>query len=759
MLIDMTGLMGHQKKIPLLFVLLMSILCSAAAIATETVSAQAGRVAVSTEGGKRPKTALVLSGGGARGLAHVGVLKALEKMRVPYDCIAGTSMGAIAGGSFATGISTAEAEKKVVEADWRAIFSDKPTRSDIPYFRKYEDYKPYFDFTLTLDNFKLKAPRNFVGVQNIGLFFRELTGAESSDSFDNLPVPYRAIGTDIINGQPVVISDGTVAEAMRASMTVPGVFPPIAYKGHMLVDGGLSKNLPVSVGRELCGPGSRVIAVNVSTPSLTASDLTSFLSIAEQTINISMQRNMNEEMANISDHDVLLVPKLDKYTSADFEKVRELIEIGVAAVADQQERLQAFAVSEKEYAEWRSELEARKKPEPIVRTVRMADMKWVNPEVMRDLLSVKPGKAFDIDALHKSIDKVYARGDFSSISYDLINHGDGNADVLVSPNEKDGRDFVRFGLSLYSDFQGDSSFNAVASLRRAWLNRLDAEWRTDLQIGQDNLIYSEWYQPATLDSAFFVAPYFLFLDQHRDLYIQDLAKLRYQYSQVGGGLELGSVFGRWGEVRVGITRSNIRTQSETIFVVPDEVYEQGGYTFRTVYDQLDNTHFPHEGSSARLSYFRSSPDLGADDRYEKYDFRALKAMTWSRNTVMAMLRFGGAIDSQLPFYEDFSLGGIFNLSAYPKGYFLGERLSYGSILTYRRFSDLPTFLGKGIYGGLQFEAARMGRIDENFASMNGAATSLNAYLAADTVLGPFYLMASYGDTDQSAIYMALGISF
>ncbi|MDQ8037872.1 MAG: patatin-like phospholipase family protein, partial [Pedobacter sp.] len=276
----------------------------------------------------RPKTALVLSGGGARGLAHVGVLKALEKMRVPYDCIAGTSMGAIAGGSFATGISTAEAEKKVVEADWRAIFSDRPERADIPYFRKYEDYKPYFDFTLTLDNLKLKTPRNFVGVQKIGLFFRELTGAESSSDFDNLPVPYRAVGTDIIDGHPVIISDGTVAEAMRASMTIPGVFPPISYKGHMLVDGGLSKNLPVSVGRELCGPGSRVIAVNVSTPSLKATDLTSFLSIAEQTINISMQHNMNEELANIGSHDVLLVPKLDKYTSSDFEDVKELIKTG-----------------------------------------------------------------------------------------------------------------------------------------------------------------------------------------------------------------------------------------------------------------------------------------------------------------------------------------------------------------------------------------------------------------------------------------------
>lgn len=710
--------------------------------------------------GQRPKTAIVLSGGGARGLAHVGVFKALEKMRVPYDCIAGTSMGAIAGGSFATGISTEEAERRVVEADWRAVFSDRPKRSDIPYFRKYEDYKPYFDFTLMLDDFKLKAPRNFVGVQQIGLFFRELTGAEASSNFDNLPVPYRAVGTDIIDGEAVIMHDGTVAEAMRASMTVPGIFPPISYEGHLLVDGGLSKNLPVSVGRELCGPGSRVIAVNVSTPSLTQADLSSFLSIAEQTINISMQRNMNEELANLTDKDVLIVPELNGYTSADFEKVKDLIRVGEEAVAAHEQEISQFSVSEEEYARWRAGVETRKKPEPVVTSVKVTDMRWVNPEVMRDLLNVETGKEFDMKALHQNIDRVYARGDFSSISYDLINDGRGKADLVVTPQEKDGRDAVRFGLSLYSDFQGDSSFNALATLRRGWLNRLGAEWRTDVQVGEDSGIYSEWYQPATLSSAFFVAPYAIYVDQHRDIYLESFAKLRYQFTRFGGGVELGSVFGRWGEVRVGVVRAQARSQSETLFVVPDETYQQGGFTLRTIYDQLDNTHFPHDGSSVRLSYFNSNTSLGADANYERLDFRGLKAMTWSRNTVMAMARVGSDMGTELPYYDSFTLGGIFNLSAYPPGSLMGGRLAYASLLSYRRFSDLPRGIGKGIYGGVQLEGARMGNVPEDFTNTNdGTAVSASAYLAADTVLGPFYLLGALGDNNQSAVYLALGISF
>lgn len=707
----------------------------------------------------RPKTALVLSGGGARGLAHVGVFKALEKMHIPYDCIAGTSMGAIAGGSFATGISTEEAERRVVDADWRAVFSDRPKRSDIPYFRKYEDYKPYFDFTLTMDNFKLKTPRNFVGVQNIGLFFRELTGARTAANFDDLPIPYRAVGTDIIDGQAVVLHDGTVAEAMRASMTVPGVFPPISYEGHLLVDGGLSKNLPVSVGRELCGPGSRVIAVNVSTPSLKQDDLTSFLSIGEQTINISMQRNMNEELALMQPGDVLMVPRLDGYTSADFEKVKELIKVGEDSVNEHADELKSFQVSEAEYAAWQAKKEKRKPATPVINKVEIADTRWVNPAVMADLLKIKAGEPFDMDTLHKNIDKVYARGDFSSINYSLVDTAPGQADIIVHPHERDGRDFVRFGLGLYSDFQGDASFSGLVSLRRAWLNKLDAEWRTDVQLGRNNGLYSEWYQPASLGSEFFVAPYVLYVDQFRDIYLQDVAKLKYQFTSAGGGLELGSVFGRWGEVRIGVNRAYVRVQSESVFVIPDETFQQGGYTLRTIYDQLDNTHFPHQGGSAKLTYFKSSSDLGADLNYDRLEFRGVKALTWNRNTLLVSTRLAGDMNTTIPYYDSFVLGGLFNLSAYPNSYAVGGRLAYGNVVAYRRVSDLPPIIGKGIYGGVALEGAILGHPVDGYPDLSGPATSISAYLAADTALGPFYLLGALGNNQQSAIYMALGISF
>lgn len=705
----------------------------------------------------RPRIALVLSGGGARGLAHVGVFKALEKMRVPYDCIVGTSMGAIAGGSFATGISVEDAERKVVNADWPAVFSDRARRSDIPYFRKAEDYRPYFGITLTLKDFKLLTPRNFVGVQNIGLFFRELTGASSVESFDQLPVPFRAIGTDIITGQAVVLSEGTVAEAMRASMTVPGVFPPIAYKGHLLVDGGLSKNIPVSVGRELCG--DVVIAVNASTPSLTQEQLVSFLSIGEQVVNIGMQTNMSDELALLTSQDVLLVPELEKYTSTDFQKAADIVRMGEKAVNDHAVQLQPLQLSEAEYAAWRARIEARKPGLPVIDKVTMAKMNWVNRDVMSDLLKVHSGDSFDMEGLHKNINRVYARGDFSRISYDMVNTAPGQADIHITPEEKPGRDFVRFGLSLYSDFQGDANFSAIASLRRAWLNRLDAEWRTDVQVGHDNIVYSEWYQPASLGSEFFVAPYAHYREQHRDVRLEDVANLDYEYRQAGGGLELGSVFGRWGEIRAGVMRAYGKLESTSLLTIPDESYQQGGYTLRSIYDQLDNTRFPHSGSSARLTYFKSSHDLDADASYDRLEFSGVRAFTWNRNTVLLSAHAGSSLDSELPFYDGFSLGGIFNLSAYAPDYFRGQELLVGKAMLYRRVSDLPAGLGKGIYGGTVLEAGHVEKTFEGYTSSNGTAVSAGFFVAADTVLGPFYLMGALGDKDQSAVYMALGITF
>lgn len=710
---------------------------------------------------QRVKTALVLSGGGARGLAHVGVVNALDRLRIPYDCIAGTSMGAIAGGTYAAGTSLAEAERLVVEADWRAVFADKPRRRDIPYFRKYEDYKPYFDFTLILDGLQLKAPRNFVGVQHIGLFFSELAGANVEKSFDELPIPFRAVATDIENGDAVVIDDGSLTLAMRASMSIPGVFPPIHYKDHLLVDGGLAMNLPVSVGRELCGEEARVIAVNVSTPAYRKDELNSFLSISEQAASIGMKRNFEEQRALLTADDILIEPVLDGLSSMEFERVREFVAAGEKSVNDRAADLSAFQVSEEEYEAWKENIAARKRPLPVIDHVKVGETRWVNAAVMKDFLDVPVGKEFSMTDLHKNISRVYARGDFSRIHYDLTETVPGHADITINPEEKQGRDFVRFGISLYSNFEGDANFSAIASLRRAWLNRLDAEWRTDILLGRDKSITSEWYQPTSLGSEFFIAPRIYFEDRYQDAFSAASIKNEIRHKKTGVDLEIGSVFGRWGEVRLGLARavSDLNATTLPFLLAGSTEIQEGGYTLRTVYDQLDSTRFPHKGSSAYLTYYRSQPNLGAEQRYESVDFRAFRAKTKGQNTLLMTLHVADSLGTTLPFHKGIQVGGMFNLSAFPAGYYSGDQLLYGSLIAYRRISELPSMIGRGIYAGMMLESARLDGNIAGLKPLNDIAYSGGAYLAADTIVGPFYLMASIGSEHQASLYMALGIRF
>lgn len=729
------------------------------ALSCALVLALPGLVAASApEPAARPKVALVLSGGGARGLAHVGVVKALDQLRVPYDCIAGTSMGAIAGGAFATGTSIADAERMVKEADWDGIFSDKSRRSDIPYFRKSEDFRNYFSFTLTLKGMDLLPPRNFVGVQNIGLFFRELTDSAYASNFDDLPIPFRAIGTDIGTGEAVVLKEGTVAEAMRASMTVPGVFPPIAYRDHLLVDGGIANNLPVNVGRELCG--DVVIAVDVSTPILKPGEMTSLVDFGLQAVNVSMQKSMNESLAQVQPTDILIVPELKGFTAADFEKAAELIRVGEEAVLRVEERLRPYQLSTEAYDAWKAGVQQRRQRVPKLARVEMEKTRWVNPRVLQSFLDVRADQLLDATALHQRIDSVYARGDFSRISYEVLPEGEGRATLRVIPEEKPGRDFVRFGLALYSDFEGDAEFSALASFRRAWLNRLDAEWRTDIEIGRDKALYSEWYQPASLASEFFVAPHFAYRSDYRDTSLGNLLPFAYSLRTIDAGLEIGSVFGRWGEIRAGVQTGRGRVELEDSILSADDEFRRGAYTFKLTLDQLDNVRFPHRGGLVRMDVLKSSDDLGADDSYSRLALEGRQAISHGANTLLLVGRAGTSLETATPFHENFRLGGLFNLSALPQGVIDTRNQLYLRSQYYRQIRQLPSLLGRGVYAGALLEAGwgwDNGRFDVPAAT--DLPWSAGVFLAADTFIGPFYLLGAVGQDGEAAIYMALGTNF
>ncbi len=708
---------------------------------------------------ERPKVALVLSGGGARGLAHVGVLKVLEEARVPVDCVVGTSMGAIVGGAAATGMPPKEMEKRVLAADWDYLFGDKPRRRDMPYFRKRDDLQDYFDFTLTLRDFWPVPPRNLVGVHYITQFFRELTGGVQAEQFDQLPIPYRAIGADLENGKTVIMDHGDLPLVMRASMSVSGVFPPVPYENSLVVDGGIVKNMGIDVGRKLCG--DVVIAVNVSSPNANRQKLDSLFSVSEQTINIAVQRDMQAQIATLTPKDVLITPDMGSLTSTDFNEAARLIAEGEKSARAALPALQRYALSEEDYHTWQQHLTERQTINRNITKVEITPTRWVSPSVLKSLVDVQKGEPLNQAALHQSIDSIYARGDFVRIAYQLIPSEQGSL-LRIIPVEKDGRDFARVGLKLNTDFANNSSFGLLASLRRSWLNKLGAEWQTQAELGETRAVYTELYQPTVLNGEFFLAPWLSLKDEPRDIVSAHETVGENRVRHIGGGLDIGSVVGKWGEVRFSVSDQQVKWRSslQTVNPVVGESYEQIGYGVKAVFDQLDNPRFPRAGNLARLDYFASEKGMGSDRDFKRLMLDWRRAFTWDHYTFFATGRGGTALDTTLPYAEQFQLGGAMNLSAYRRSELAGNSFFLTRLLGYRQIQEIPPALGGGVYLGVLAEAGAVSSKTEwSSALFDNPAYSIGAVLAVDTRLGPFYLTLAQGDHQRRAANLTLGISY
>lgn len=713
------------------------------------------------QAGERPRVALVLSGGGARGIAHVGVLKVLDEARVPVDCVVGTSMGSIVGGALASGMPAGEMEARVAAANWNELFADRPKRSDVPYFRKQDDWREYFDFTLTLRDFWPVPPKNLVGVHHITQFFRGLTGGIEADHFDHLPIPYRAIGADLESGRAVIMEEGDLPLVMRASMSVPGVFPPVQYKDHLVVDGGIIKNMGIDEGRRLCG--DVVIAVNVSSPSSRRSELSSVLAISQQVINIGVQKNVDEQIATLAPGDVLITPDLSALASTDFALVPQFIRAGEQAARQQLSKLSSYALSESEYRAWRDRVTAGRPGNPPIRRVEIGPTRWVSPEVLSSSLNVEAGQPFDQPALHRKLNQLYARGDFERLTYNLIREQDGTV-LRVNPLEKEGRDFARVGLKLNTNFDDESSFGVLGYLRRGWINHLGAEWKAEVEIGKSRYLYSEFYQPLVLDGKFFVSPRVSYRDELRSLVMDGEKRGDEAVVTRVAGLDFGSVLGKWGEVRLGLSRERVAldnaSQVQPAALGVDEDFVQAGYSLRVVYDQIDNPRFPTRGAWARLGYYESSDSLGSEVDFHRVELHARKAFTWGRNTLLLTGHVGATLDGELPFQEQFELGGLMNLTAYALQELRGQSMAQIRLASLRKFRDMPAGLGSGVYYGLLLESGAVGEGGElDRPLLDEMHHSVGLMLVADTRLGPAYLAVAQGDDGHQAAYLALGISY
>jgi NTE family protein len=706
----------------------------------------------------RPKVGLVLSGGAARGLAHIGVLKALEEQGIRIDAIAGTSMGAVVGGLYASGYKVDELEKLALSIDWQAALSDAPPREDVPFRRKQDDRDFLVKQKLSFrDDGSLGLPLGVIQGQNLALLLESLL-AHTSDTrdFDKLPIPFRAVTTDIANGEKVVFRKGHLPQVIRASMSIPAVFAPVELDGRLLVDGGMTDNIPLDVAREM---GVDIaIVVDIGTPLRNRKQLTTVVDVLNQSITLMTRRNSEEQLATLHANDVLIQPALAAFGVTDFGKAQEMIDAGYRATRILDARLAQLKPTQTQDAE----LNAARQPgqrTPIITAIRIENDSKVDDDVIRYYIRQPIGAPLDLGRLHSDMGTLYGLDYFDQVRYRVVHKGQDHTLVISASGKRSGTDYLRVGLNLSDDMRGDSAFNLGASYRVNGINRLGAEWLTRAQIGDKQELYSEFYQPLDVGSRYFVAPYGSFEAQNVDSVLDNDPIAQYRVERYGFGLNLGRQIGNNGEVRLGVGqawgKADVRIGDQDL---PSESFNEGFYTVKYSYDSLDNVYFPHAGKDVSLTFTQFEPGLSSDTRYRQWELNFDKAMSHGPDTLILGGRYGRTLDDANVVTSSFLLGGARQLSGFREDALSGQNVSLMRAVYYRRLtprSYMP--LDFPLYAGASLERGRAWNNDNEFDS--GYINAASVFIGFDTPLGPLNFTYGLNDADEQAVYLNLGQTF
>ena len=703
---------------------------------------------------ERPRVGLVLGGGGARGAAHIGVLEVLDKLRVPVDCVAGTSMGALVSGAFASGASPSAMRDELTKADWNDMFQDNPAYSEINYRNKSISRRFMPGSEIGVSSKGVAYQGGVVAGQKIKLFFNRLVNSDLGErDIELLPLPLSILATDIGSGERVVLRRGSLTKAMRASMSVPGLMAPVDHQGRKLVDGGLVDNLPIDEARERC-LADVVIVVNVGSPLMKAEDVGSLLTVSVQMVNILTEQNVNRSLARLTPSDIYIKPDLSGITAGDFQKSSETAERGKVAAELQADRLKDFSVSEERYQAWLSQMRYVRPEPPEINEIQIAGTRSVNPAAIERHLQIRPGDRMDDTRLNQDMLRAYGDGWYESVDYSLLTVRDRNV-LRVTPMEKPwGPDFLRLGVNLDTNFKQGSAYTLRAAYEKNWLNSLGGQLLTIGEIGRKTALSVDLYQPLEDRQRYFMETSLSYGKEYLGIYQDNHRLADYEKVRSSAALGVGVNVGLLGQLRAGWRQTWIDASMTTgvpTAVFPAELKKSYGGEYLTLdFDQMDRMSFPTAGWASRITYFNS-----AKEGYSKLFAELRGAYSFNDIVLNAKVNYQGSPKGDLPSYDAGTLGGFFNLSGFSPDQINGDHIRYAGLRAEKIVGRPPLGLRGDMRAGIALETAKVGRL----YTETGRSRSLNSvslYVGGETPLGPAYIGYGRSGGGVSSVYLFVG---
>jgi NTE family protein len=710
-----------------------------------------------SEPADRPRIGLVLGGGGARGIAHISVLRTIEELGVPVDCIAGTSMGALVGALYASGMSVDEIETLVTTMEWDRLFNDKLDRRERTYRRKRDDDLVLSQPGIGIGPDGIKVAPGLLAGQRITLYFESLVEPVGSiEDFDQLPIPFRAIAADVNSGEAVAMASGDLATAMRASMSIPGAFPPVSWGGRVLVDGGVASNLPVQAARDM--GADIVIAVDVGTPLATLDSQSGLLAVADQLAGLLTVGNTRASIALLGEQDVLVRPQLDgMVATADFDKAADAMRIGEEAMLPLRPRLAALGLPAADYRDHLAARVGRASEPPTVAFVRIRNDSPYSDKFIQDRIDVPLGEPLDAKALDRQLYSIFGLETLSSATYQVLRDGNQEGIEVHLVQKSQGPTYIETGLSMSSDLEGGFDFSLRLGLLRSPFNESGGEWRAYAQVGDESQLLAEVYQPLGSGSGYFVSARTQFIDSRIYQYDDDGGKIG-EYNVQRGGLQLtaGKEISNHGAVSLGYRRFVGETESElNASTVPSLDFDSGEAFADITLDRLDSAFFPRSGHFLRTRYLVSRDGLGADEEFDQLDVDGLVARRFDKHSLQLGMRYHSTVSGVPPIQSLYRLGGFSRLVGFRPNELTGS--DYALVLAGYNY-QIGNVLNQPALVGAQLEYGNAWQSKSDI-SFSDAITNGSVYIGIDSWIGPVLFGIGFREQGQRTLFLEVGNRF